>query len=56
VVHVLAKGRIITSGGRDLAVRLEQEGYAPVLREAGLEPTAEDAASPADQAEAASEH
>jgi Fe-S cluster assembly ATP-binding protein len=56
VVHVLAKGRIITSGGRDLAVRLEQEGYAPVLREAGLEATAEDAASPADQAEAASEH
>ena len=37
LVHVLAKGRIIQSGGRDLALQLEQEGYAPVLREAGLE-------------------
>ena len=37
VVHVLAQGRIIRSGGRDLALQLEQEGYAPILREAGLE-------------------
>jgi Fe-S cluster assembly ATP-binding protein len=37
VVHVLAAGRIITSGGRDLALRLEEEGYGPVLREAGLD-------------------
>jgi Fe-S cluster assembly ATP-binding protein len=37
-VHVLAGGRIVKSGGRDLAIRLEQEGYAPILREAGLEP------------------
>jgi Fe-S cluster assembly ATP-binding protein len=36
-VHVLAQGRIVASGGRDLAVRLEEEGYAPILREAGLE-------------------
>jgi Fe-S cluster assembly ATP-binding protein len=36
-VHVLAKGRIVTSGGRDLALQLEQEGYAPILRAAGLE-------------------
>ncbi len=35
VVHVLAQGRIITSGGKDLALRLEDEGYGPVLREAG---------------------
>jgi Fe-S cluster assembly ATP-binding protein len=35
-VHVLAQGRIVASGGRDLAVRLEEEGYAPILREAGL--------------------
>ena len=42
VVHVLAKGRIIRSGGRDLALQLEQEGYAPILREAGLEAEAED--------------
>jgi Fe-S cluster assembly ATP-binding protein len=37
VVHVLAQGRIIKSGGKDLALQLEQEGYAPILREAGLE-------------------
>jgi Fe-S cluster assembly ATP-binding protein len=37
VVHVLAKGRIIRSGGKDLALQLEQEGYAPILRDAGLE-------------------
>jgi Fe-S cluster assembly ATP-binding protein len=35
-VHVLAGGRIVASGGRDLAVRLEEEGYAPILREAGI--------------------
>jgi Fe-S cluster assembly ATP-binding protein len=36
-VHVLAHGRIIASGGKDLALRLEEEGYAPVLREAGFD-------------------
>ena len=36
-VHVLAHGRIVASGGRDLALRLEHEGYAPILAEAGLE-------------------
>jgi Fe-S cluster assembly ATP-binding protein len=36
-VHVLAAGRIITSGGKDLALRLEEEGYAPILAAAGLE-------------------
>ncbi|HSG84951.1 MAG TPA: Fe-S cluster assembly ATPase SufC [Candidatus Limnocylindrales bacterium] len=36
VVHVLAQGRIVTSGGRDLALRLEEEGYGPILRENGL--------------------
>jgi Fe-S cluster assembly ATP-binding protein len=36
-VHVLARGRIIKSGGRDLALQLEEQGYAPVLREAGYE-------------------
>jgi Fe-S cluster assembly ATP-binding protein len=35
-VHVLAQGRIVTSGGKDLALRLESEGYGPILREAGL--------------------
>jgi Fe-S cluster assembly ATP-binding protein len=37
VVHVLARGRIVASGGRDLALRLEDEGYGPILRENGLE-------------------
>ena len=37
VVHVLALGRIVTSGGRDLALRLEEEGYGPILRENGLD-------------------
>ena len=36
-VHVLAAGRIVASGGKDLALRLEEEGYAPILAEAGLE-------------------
>ena len=36
-VHVLAQGRIVTSGGKDLALRLEDEGYGPILREAGLD-------------------
>jgi Fe-S cluster assembly ATP-binding protein len=40
VVHVLAQGRIVTSGGKDLALRLEDEGYGPILRDAGLETTA----------------
>jgi Fe-S cluster assembly ATP-binding protein len=48
-VHVLARGRILTSGGRDLALELERDGYAPILREAGYEDFASDevAAPPA---------
>ena len=42
-VHVLAAGRIVTSGGKDLALRLEEEGYGPILREAGLEVNVPDA-------------
>ncbi len=42
VVHVLAQGRIVTSGGRELALRLEEEGYGPILREAGLDAGASD--------------
>ena len=41
-VHVLAHGRIIASGGKDLALRLEDEGYAPILKEAGFETDALD--------------
>jgi Fe-S cluster assembly ATP-binding protein len=37
VVHVLAEGRIVKSGGKELALQLEEEGYGPILREAGLE-------------------
>jgi Fe-S cluster assembly ATP-binding protein len=33
-VHVLARGRIIKSGGPELALRLEKEGYDGVLAEA----------------------
>jgi Fe-S cluster assembly ATP-binding protein len=44
VVHVLAQGRIVTSGGRELALRLEEEGYGPILREAGLDAGASDEA------------
>jgi Fe-S cluster assembly ATP-binding protein len=37
VVHVLAEGRIVKTGGRELALRLEDEGYGPIMREAGLD-------------------
>jgi Fe-S cluster assembly ATP-binding protein len=43
-VHVLAQGRIVKSGGKDLALRLEAEGYGPILREAGLAPDVPDEA------------
>ena len=42
-VHVLAAGRIVKSGGKDLALRLEEEGYGPILREAGIEVNVPDA-------------
>jgi len=32
-VHVLAAGRIVKSGGPDLALRLEEEGYEAVVQE-----------------------
>jgi Fe-S cluster assembly ATP-binding protein len=52
-VHVLAQGQIVASGGRDLALRLEEEGYAPILREAGMELDEDEhePAEPADEAE-----
>ncbi len=43
-VHVLAQGRIVTSGGKELALRLEEEGYGPILREAGMASDAPDEA------------
>ena len=33
-VHVLANGKIIKTGGPELALRLEEEGYDGVLGEA----------------------
>jgi Fe-S cluster assembly ATP-binding protein len=55
-VHVLAQGQIVASGGRDLALRLEEEGYAPILREAGLEAADDEpnTVEPAEPAEATS--
>ena len=50
VVHVLAAGRIVTSGGRELALRLEDEGYGPILRAAGLAPDVPDEALKVPQA------
>ena len=35
-VHVLMGGRVVTSGGFELAERLEAEGYAGLGRELGL--------------------
>jgi len=37
VVHVLHAGRMVTSGGHDLAERIEREGYEPILGRAGVE-------------------
>ena len=35
-VHILVGGRIVTSGGFDLAKRVEHEGYDPILKELGI--------------------
>jgi Fe-S cluster assembly ATP-binding protein len=51
VVHVLAAGRIILTGGKDLALRLEDEGYAPILAAAGLEGVTDEAPAVAEVAE-----
>jgi len=49
-VHVLARGRIVTSGGRELALRLEAEGYEPTLRAAGFRDVTTDEAKAPDLA------
>ncbi len=36
-VHVMVDGRIVKSGGPELAHELEAKGYEPILRELGLE-------------------
>ena len=37
-VHVLSQGRIVTSGGPELAQRIERDGYEPILGTAVAEP------------------
>lgn len=37
IVHVMMDGRVILSGGPELAARLEKEGYAQIAEELGLE-------------------
>jgi Fe-S cluster assembly ATP-binding protein len=49
VVHVLAEGRIVKRGGRELALELERDGYGPILRAAGLAADAADAAPEPDE-------
>lgn len=39
-VHVLFDGRIVKSGGKDLALELENKGYEWIRKEAGIEHTA----------------
>jgi Fe-S cluster assembly ATP-binding protein len=38
-VHVMMQGRIVRSGGKELAHELEQKGYEEIRRELGLEET-----------------
>jgi Fe-S cluster assembly ATP-binding protein len=33
-VHVLAKGRIVAEGGKDLALKLEAHGYEQIIKDA----------------------
>lgn len=37
VVHIMMEGRVVLSGGAELAVRLEKEGYAKIAEELGVE-------------------
>lgn len=45
VVHVVARGRIVESGGSELVQQLESEGYDPILRRLGIEEVEEAATS-----------
>lgn len=44
VVHVMLDGRIVRSGGKDLALELEEKGYDWIRAEAGIAETAAEAA------------
>jgi len=39
-VHVLVKGRVVRSGGKELVERLEREGYGTILKELGADDVA----------------
>jgi Fe-S cluster assembly ATP-binding protein len=39
-VHVMMQGRIVKSGGPELAKELEEKGYEGIRQELGLEPEA----------------
>jgi Fe-S cluster assembly ATP-binding protein len=47
-VHVLMAGRIVASGGPELAARLEETGYEGLAAELGIEDLAVEAAAPED--------
>lgn len=36
VIHIIMDGRVVTSGGPELAERLEKEGYAGIAQELGI--------------------
>jgi Fe-S cluster assembly ATP-binding protein len=37
IVHVMVHGRIVRTGGKDLALTLEEQGYETIIKEAELE-------------------
>ena len=37
VVHIMMEGRVVKTGGADLAKRLETEGYAGISQELGID-------------------
>ena len=37
VVHIMMEGRVVMTGGAELAKRLEKEGYAKISEELGIE-------------------
>ena len=45
-IHVMLNGRIVLSGGPELASELEQKGYEGLRKDLGIEPAAAEAAGP----------
>lgn len=43
VVHIMMEGRVVMTGGADLAKRLEAEGYASISKELGIDYKEEEA-------------